>query len=195
MTTVEKINAILANAEKDLDIPPPLKLVERRDVRDIPRRLPLVYILLYGDKPLVVGEGKYERARVIFDRGPTHVTWHHIKSFLVRLYTLYGTERFTQYTITCQSKGDAQKVEDALHAEVGGNENKIPAEFMDRLCRGLPVELGKLLEAASLSAYSGLRDLRVWRDHGIIDACGWVVLCDRLRLPLDPIPVTELHPA
>lgn len=181
MNVVDKIISVIDTVALTHELPE-LKLVERRQVADIPRRLPLVYILLHDDKPIVVGEGKSDRAKVIFD-GPNQVTWGHLKSFIVRLHWLCGGGEFKRYTVTCQCKGDATKIESALHDAIGGDSNRIAPEYMDQITRGLTDDLKRLVRAASLSAYSGLRDLRVWYNYGIINESEWIVLCDRFKLP------------
>ena len=84
---------------------PQEKVKELSGVDDILPGVYCVYILTIGNNPVVVGHGKKNRARVIFDNRDT-ITPGHIKAIIVRLYTLFGSgdANSKRYLIECESK-------------------------------------------------------------------------------------------
>ena len=160
----------------------PGEIVVPHNVAAIPSNQYFVYILALNDAAIVVGHGRKNRARVIFDGlGQTTV---HFKAILVRLHHLYAPPGaiFTRYLIKCASKVDATQRERALHALIGGNVPQVPEEIDKKLFDG--VDVGSLpwvlLKVAQASSYDGLSDLRKWRSLGIIDDHSWKIINLRL---------------
>lgn len=160
----------------------PGEIVVPQSVAAIPNNRYFVYILALNDTAIVVGHGRKDRARVIFDGlGQTTV---HFKAILVRLHHLYAPPgaTFTRYLIKCANKVEATQRERALHALIGGNVPQVPEEIDDKLFDG--VDAGSLpwvlLKVAQASSYDGLSDLRKWRGLGIIDDQSWAVITARL---------------
>jgi hypothetical protein len=151
-----------------------LKLKEINNFSKIPKKKYVVYSLAVDGKFIVLGHGKKNRAKVIFDNINT-ITYSHIKSFKVRLYHLFKPENEYEYVrkiIECNNKEDAQKKEKRLHNEKeGGNTNTLVKDFQEDLDKALNTlalskeEVGqvKLLLYISLnSSHSGLNDLKKW---------------------------------
>lgn len=104
----------------------PGEIVVPQNVAAIPNNQYFVYILALNDAAIVVGHGRKNRARVIFDGlGQTTV---HFKAILVRLHHLYAPPGsiFMRYLIKCASKVEATQREHARHALIGGNVPKVP---------------------------------------------------------------------
>lgn len=152
-------------------------------VEDIPRKQWLVYILTYDDKPITVGHGKVNRARVIFD-DRTQVTKNHLKALFVRIYRLYGTGEFQQFIIVCADKAEAKCVEKKLHSAIGGNNRSLPATLEASLFHGLlPGTIPYMvLKMALCSSFDGLADLRLWHRKGILGGTVWTTLSNKLAL-------------
>lgn len=147
----------------------------------------VVYILTYKDKPIVLGMGKENRAKVIFDSIEKKPTKSHIKSLLVRIYHLYGSSNqddFRRFIIPQNSKADAKKLESYYHKNIGGNSIEIPDDFKQKLFQGIENdEVSKMiLHMALVSSYSGISDLDKWKSHGIISAKQWESISNRLKL-------------
>ena len=152
-------------------------------VKDIPQRVWLVYILTYNDKPIVVGHGKANRAKVVFD-GRSQITSGHIKSLFVRIYRLFGNGSLHPYIIACQSKDEARAIEKDLHETIGGNRRELPADLEQFLFEGFtPGTLPHMvLRMALCSSFDGLSDLKLWRRKGILDDVIWGQLSTKLAL-------------
>ncbi|MGD9564277.1 MAG: hypothetical protein AB7F88_17500 [Pyrinomonadaceae bacterium] len=164
------------------------KRIERPStVADITPNNFYVYILTIDDQAVVVGHGRKNRARVIFDSADAR-TANHIKAMTVRLYCLYGGREalFERYLIQCATKTDAQEVEHLLHSAefCGGNTLIIPSAIEEALLAGLkddsPVRM--VLRIALSSAYDGIADLKRWRRQGIIPDSIWKEIAARLQL-------------
>jgi hypothetical protein len=160
----------------------PGEVIVPQNVAGIPSNQYFVYILALNDAAIVVGHGRRNRARVIFDGlGQTTV---HFKAILVRLHHLYAPPGaiFTRYLIKCASKVEATQREHALHALIGGNVPQVPEEMDDKLFDG--VDVGSLpwvlLKVAQASSYDGLSDLNKWRNLGIIDDPSWATIRGKL---------------
>lgn len=147
------------------DVTAPLNLAA------IPRGVYMVYILALNETAIVVGHGRRDRARVIFDG--LGQTTAHFKAFLVRSYHLHAPAgaNFQRYLVSCAGKQEASVRERQIHALIGGNNPQIPLELSQALFQGLVVGSVPwvLLKAAQVSGYDGLSDLRKWRNLGIID--------------------------
>lgn len=161
------------------------RLIEVTTKADIPKDSALVYILFWGDQPLVVGEGKENRARVIID-DQNSITPNHKKAIKVRLYRLYGddTTIFSAFVICCESKGEAQKIEKDLHLQIGGNDSSIEPKILAKLFSGLNEQslVWIFLKQALCSAFDGIYDLKKWRREKIIKDNEWVEICNRLKI-------------
>lgn len=153
------------------------------NVDDIEKENYVVYILTYNNTPIVVGHGKRNRARVIFD-DLNQITQGHIKSLFVRIYQLYGTKTFNRFIIACTSKKEAQLIEKKLHIEIGGNSNLIDNQLLENLFSGFDIESKEwlFLKLALLSSFDGLSDLKKWRRNKIISNDIWDIISNRLRL-------------
>jgi hypothetical protein len=143
----------------------------------------MVYILLFNGNPIVLGHGKKNRSKVIFDN-EQQITSSHLKAFIVRLYNLYGNGEFNRYIIGCENKEEAQAIESNLHKQIGGNNRNIPAEIRKQLFNDLNPKSPSylVLEIALRSSFDGLSDLRKWRADGILSNTIWLDISRRLRL-------------
>jgi hypothetical protein len=141
----------------------------------------MVYILMFNNRPIVLGMGKHNRARVIVDNLAT-LTANHIKAIHVRLYRLYGKGTFDSFIISCESREEAKDIENRLHLSVGGRDCKVPGDIEACLFEGLPPESNEclFLRLALLSSFSGISDLRRWRQHRILDDATWNTVDTRL---------------
>jgi len=153
------------------------------NVKDLPQQGYMVYMLFCDSTPIVLGHGKLNRARVIFDDIST-ITSGHIKALFVRLHHLYGRGDFHRYVIPCLNKAEAQRLEKELHREIGGNTRDLPESIRKQIFEGmeaggLPEVLLKIMLASS---FDGLADLKNWRNNRILPDPVWQVLVDRLRL-------------
>ncbi len=161
------------------------RLFSPQAVDDIPQQGYLVYILLWKNQPVILGHGRRNRARVLFD-GPDRRTVH-IKSIVARAYLLYGggEATLTRYLITCDGKAEAAATEKALHLEIGGNRRDLPRQITDALFEG--IRRGSLewifLRQALTSSFDGIDDLYRWNSDGLIPKDVWDSLTSRLGLP------------
>jgi len=131
----------------------------------------MVYILTYNDNPIVVGHGRYNRAKVIFDN-VEQTTSSHIKSFIVRCYHLFGSGKFERCIIECNSKEEARAIEHDLHQNYGGNDSALPDDIQEALYDGFASGSVSetLLRIAQLSSFSGISDLKRWKKDLIISS-------------------------
>ena len=161
----------------------PNRVLTPATVDDIPRDQYLVYILGCDGKAIVVGQGKYNRARVIFDCENT-VTWGHKKSIFVRLRHLFTLKpSFERYLVTCYGEESAKADEKALQKEIGGNTSEVPPEVQSKLLEDIEEHSlpWLLLKFALRSANSGMQDLKNWRNDGLIKEEAWKTISDRLK--------------
>ena len=142
-----------------------------------------VYILTFNDSPIVVGHGKKNRAKVIFDDINT-ITQGHLKAFLIRIYRIFGDGLFNQFVINCDNKEEAKIIENNLHLNIGGNRNVINQDLLFSLFDGIDVNSKQwiYLKIALLSSFDGLSDLKKWRREGVISDEDWVVISNRIQL-------------
>jgi hypothetical protein len=161
----------------------PNRIKVPESIVDLPENDFMVYILTYNGTPIVLGHGKRNRARVIFDDIHT-ITSNHIKALFVRLYKLFGNGTFDRYIVTCRSKDDAKQVENNLHYQIGGNNRNLPKDIRNQLVNNFPPDSIALLllEIALRSSFDGLADLRKWRNDGLINDDIWQQISERLRL-------------
>ena len=154
---------------------------EIQNLSQIPDERCLVYILARDSQALVCGLGHKNRARVIFDDGVTQATPSHIKSLFLRTYHRHGDPAHWQrFIVPCADRKEASALEKLFHAAIGGNTSQLPQEIVDRLKTGLSQTANMVLDMARYSAFSGLRDLRKWREVGVIDNTTWDQITDRL---------------
>ena len=164
--------------ERILEIAPGAE--EIKSLGQIPDERWLVYILARNNKALVCGLGQKNRARVIFDDG-TQSTPNHIKSLFLKTYHRHGgPANWQRFVVPCASRAEASALEKLFHAAIGGNTSQLPQEIVDRLKTGLNQTASMVMDMARYSAFSGLRDLKTWRDVGIIDNTTWEQITDRL---------------
>lgn len=142
-----------------------------------------VYILTFNDSPIVVGHGKKNRAKVIFDDINT-ITQGHLKAFLIRIYRIFGDGLFNQFVINCDNKEEAKIIENNLHLNIGGNRNVINQNLLVSLFDGIDVNSKQwvYLKLALLSSFDGLSDLKKWRREGVISDEDWLVISNRIQL-------------
>lgn len=161
-----------------------LKQVETiSSVDEIPKGIYMVYVLMANEEAIIVGHGKYNRARVICD-STNHITNGHIKAIKVRLYHLFGDYKFSRYIIPCSSKTEANEIEKELHLEIGGNDASISSQIQKSLLDKVEGDeiVTLLLKIAMQSSFDGLYDLRRWRRKGIIADDKWEIISEVLEL-------------
>lgn len=154
-----------------------------KDKNELPSNTYMVYILATKDKTLVVGHGKLDRAKIIFD-DLNHCTYNHIKSFFVRLYILFEQAEFHRFIIACDSKGEAIKKEKEIHRLIGGNTRSLSVTIQENLFSTLDQDskVSLYLRIALVSSFSGMSDLRNWRKEEIINETDWNTIIELLRL-------------
>jgi hypothetical protein len=139
----------------------PNRILSPESIESIPNNIYMVYILTYNNKAIVLGHGKKNRSKVIFD-DINQITSSHLKAFFVRLYNLFGNGTFDRYIILTDSKQEALEIEGNLHQKIGGNHRQLPEEIRGQLFDGIErnsvTEL--VLEIALRSSFDGLSDLR-----------------------------------
>ena len=100
MTIIEKLESLYPN-----------RILKPISLKEIARGKYLVYILTLNDKPIVVGHGKQNRAKIIFD-DKNQTTSNHLKALFVRIYRLFSEGfQFNQYVIECENKEEAKSIE------------------------------------------------------------------------------------
>jgi hypothetical protein len=179
------------NARETIEDQYPGRLTEPLSADRIPRGVYMVYILVCDGRPIVVGHGKHNRARVIFDDAE-HTTSGHIKAIFVRAYHLFGGKRFERYFIECDSKSEAKVIEKDLHGKIGGDSRELPDEVGNRLFDGFDAKSvpEMILRIALNSSFDGLADLKLWRKKAILENSVWNKIADKLKLK-DPKQNTE----
>jgi hypothetical protein len=154
---------------------------ELQTVNEIPALGYMVYVLTRNGQALVVGHGKKNRAKVIFN-DLQYKTPGHIKALLLRAYHLHEPADFRRFIIACQSKEEAQRIEKELHGKIGGNKLSIPSKVEKQLFEGLTPMACMVLRIALASRFDGLGDLFRYRDREIIPPSVWNELAERLQL-------------
>lgn len=138
-------------------------------VKELPRGKYMVYILALDENLIVVGHGKYNRAKVIFD-DKNNITSGHIKAIFVRAYHLFGEGVFQRFIIECDDKKEAMLIEGDIHKSMGGNSRDLPDGVMAKLFQDF--ETGSLpcmvIRMALCSSFDGIADLTGWRRKGIL---------------------------
>lgn len=157
--------------------------VQIKDLNQLPSNTYMVYILATKDKTLVVGHGKSNRAKIIFD-DLNHCTYNHIKSLFVRLNILFEQAELHRFIIICDSKGEASTRENEIHRLIGGNNRSVSVTIQDNLFSPLDQDskASLYLRIALVSSFSGMSDLRNWRKEKIINEIDWNTITDLLRL-------------
>jgi hypothetical protein len=153
-------------------------------VQNIPDMGYMVYILTLDDKPIVLGHGQRNRAKVIFD-DLNQITNGHIKALFVRAYRLFANGLFERFIIPCKDKNEAKQIESDLHGVIGGNSRDLPPSIMEAIFNNLqPGSVPHMvLQMAICSSFDGLSDLKMWRRKRILDDATWAVVGGRLQLP------------
>lgn len=173
MNTLEKLESLYPN-----------RILIPSSVSDISRTKYLVYILTLDDRPIVVGHGKHNRAKIIFD-DIKQITSGHLKALFVRIYRLFSEDsHFDQYLIECKSKDEAKQIEAHLHSEIGGNSRALPQHLINLLHQGYDDDsLEKMvLQMAQHSSFDGISDIKKWRREGILKDTVWENIKDKLKL-------------
>jgi hypothetical protein len=171
------------NTETRLEALYPGRIARPAAVEEMPRGVYLVYVLAYDDTPIVVGHGKHNRARIIFDE-KDRVTPAHIKAIFVRAYRLFGKGKFQRFFIACDDKSEAKDIEAKLHQHIGGNSRDLPQHIQDAVFSGVPPGSipHMVLRMAFSSSFDGISDLNMWRRQGILDDETWRVVGGGLQL-------------
>lgn len=159
-------------------------IIEIFDRSELIKEEYVVYILIENKDAIVVGIGKKNRAKVIFD-DVQNSTNTHIKALKVRLFHLYKSEsRFKRYIIRCTSRIEALEIEKLLHSNIGGNNLLIPNEIQEKLFSGLKEKSNSylLLKLALNSSFSGLSDLKKWKSKNLITPEDWEIISSKLKL-------------
>lgn len=161
----------------------PNRIIIPNSLNEIPQNGYMVYILTYNEKPIVLGHGRKNRARVIFDN-VDQITTSHFKTLLVRLHILFGNGNFAHYIITCNSKDEAKQVENNLHKTIGGNKREVPQEILKKLFDNIHKDSMTylVLQIALRSSFDGLSDLRKWRNDGLLNDKVWSEISNKLQL-------------
>lgn len=173
MNTLEKLKSLY-----------PSRILQPKSINDLSSTKYLVYVLTLDDRPIVVGHGKKNRAKIIFD-DDNQITSGHLKAIFVRIYRLFsGDSQFHQYLIECKSKDEAKQIEAHLHSEIGGNSRVLPEPIVNLLYEGLEDNsLEKMvLQMALHSSFDGISDIKKWRREGILKDTLWDNIKDKLRL-------------
>jgi len=161
----------------------PNRVINPTNLSEIPNNIYLVYILFFNGNPVVLGHGKKNRAKVIFDN-INQITTSHLKALFVRLYTLFGDGNFNRFIIECSSKEEAKIIESNLHKQIGGNNRNIPNDIRQKLFDGIENDsISKLvLEIALRSSFDGLSDIRKWKADNILSNEVWNEISEKLQL-------------
>ena len=86
----------------------PNRILFPKTLNDIPKNNKyLVYILTADETPIVLGHGKYNRAKVIMDNDSV-ITKNHIEALFVRFYILFSNSKLTPYLIPCIDTNEAK---------------------------------------------------------------------------------------
>lgn len=166
----------------------PGRIERPTNVSDIRAGFFYVYILTIEERPIIVGHGKRNRARVIFDTYNS-ITPNHIKAITVRLHLLFAQHDaiYARYLIRCSSKDEAKQIETCLHREFRGNTLELPEAVQENLFLGLAEDsLARMvIRMALCSSFDGIADLKRWRRQGIIGDSVWGQINERLKIPFD----------
>jgi len=173
MTIIEKLENLYPN-----------RILKPILLNEISRKKYLVYILTLNNKPIVVGHGKQNRAKIIFD-DKNQITSGHLKALFVRIYHLFSENaQFHQYLIECESKEEAKSIERNLHNKIGGNKRDLPEETLTQLFEGFEENSIEymVLQMALYSSFDGISDIKKWRREGILKNGVWENIKAKLEL-------------
>lgn len=161
----------------------PDRILRPRSVTEIINSVYYVYILTFNNVPIVVGQGRKNRAKLIFDN-IDKITQGHYKALLVRIYWLFGDGSFEQFAIQCCNKEEAMIIEKNLHGIIGGNNTDLDQVLLNKLFHNINTNssLWIYLKLALLSSFDGLSDLKKWRRNNIINDQDWEIISQRLKL-------------
>lgn len=162
------------------------KIQEPKTLSDLKKNRYYVYILTNNENPIVVGHGKINRAKIIFD-DKNQITKNHIKSIFVRLYSLYGINNcFNRFVIPCKNKEEAKIIEKKLHKQIGGNKCILPDEIIEKLFLDLSTDSIEYmaLKIALCSSFDGISDLKKWKRGNILNEKVCRVIEDKLKISL-----------
>jgi len=162
----------------------PNRIQEPNSIKDILPNKYYVYILTLDNKPIVVGHGKQNRAKIIFD-DIHQITANHLKSLFVRIYRLFSeSSQFQQYLIECIDKEEAKLIEAKLHKVIGGNKRDLSDEILEKLYQGFPDNSleNMVLKMALCSSFDGISDIKKWRRENILKDDVWKNIKTRLQL-------------
>ena len=162
----------------------PNRIKEPDSIKDFLPNKYYVYILTLDNKPIVVGHGKQNRAKIIFD-DINQVTSNHLKSLFVRIYRLFSdNQQFQQYLIQCNSKDEAKLIEANLHKIIGGNKRDLSNEILEKLYQDFSENSleNMILQMALCSSFDGISDIKKWRRESILKGDVWENIKNRLKL-------------
>lgn len=154
--------------------------LEVRNIDELPKKGYMVYILLCNGKAIVVGQGKKNRAKVMFD-----VATAHYKALLVRLYMIHEADaEYKRYIIPCDSKEQSKAIEYVLHhnENVGGAGMNFTEKILKAIECKESATANMLIKIALLSSYDGLSDIRKWHNENIISDSDWNILKEKFNL-------------
>ena len=162
----------------------PNRIQRPKSIKDFIPNKYYVYILTLDNKPIVVGHGKQNRAKIIFD-DINQITANHLKSLFVRIYRLFSdNKQFQQYLIECANKDEAKLIEADLHKVIGGNKRNLSNEILEKLYQGFSENCleNMILQMALCSSFDGISDIKKWRREGILKGDVWENIKNRLKL-------------
>jgi len=147
-----------------------------KSVGEIPADVYLVYILMFNQNPIVVGHGKKNRAKIIFDSKETITS--HIKALVTRLHIIFGGKDavFERCIIRCKSKEESKQIEAQVHDKCGGNTLVLPAAIKTRGPTWMALQM------AVCSSFDGIADLKKWRRAKILDDETWRQISKKLMI-------------
>lgn len=162
----------------------PNRIQEPTSVKDFIPNKYYVYILTLDNRPIVVGHGKQNRAKIIFD-DINQTTSNHLKSLYVRIYRLFSdSNQFNQYLIECENKDEAKLIEANLHKIIGGNKRDLSNEILYKLYQGFSENSleNMILKMALCSSFDGISDIKKWRREEILNGDVWNNIKNKLKL-------------
>lgn len=157
------------------------------NVKDIPYNVQMVYILLFNEKAIIVGRGKKNRSKVIFDT--LEKTTDHYKATMVRLYNLYENDaKYTRIIIPCEDKKESESIENDLHRKIGGKgvslTDKIKSELFSDIHEDSK-EVAMLIKMILISSYNGISDMKNWRKCDLLNPNTWNIISKKFRVEQD----------
>ncbi len=162
----------------------PNRIHQPESIKDFLPNKYYVYILTLNNKPIVVGHGKQNRAKIIFD-DINQITSNHLKSLFVRIYRLFSdNQQFQQYLIECENKEEAKLIEANLHKIIGGNKRDLSNEILQKLYQDFPENSleNMILQMALCSSFDGISDIKKWRRENILKDDVWENIKNKLKL-------------